>query len=277
VPVGNIEVTGAPIGYDDTGTGRAVVLVHAGIADRRMWRWQLGGLARAGYRAIAMDLHGYGESGVPTGPFAHHDDVVALLDQLGIRRAALVGCSFGGRVVIDTALAHPDRVTGLALFGSVVSGHVWSAGFHELWRQHLGTVDPGDLTATAEAEVRLWVVGPDREPADLDPGLLAHCVAMDRRALAGEALLDAADVRDLDPPAAGRLAGLRVPALVTAGAYDLPDIRLLADRLAAQVPAGIRLPDIADAAHLLPLERPQPVNHALLDLLADLRWDTTPE
>lgn len=273
MPVATTQVCGAPIGYDDSGAGPAVILLHAGIADRRMWQWQLGALSRAGHRAIAYDLHGYGESGVPGGPFAHHDAVAGLLDRLDIGRAVLVGCSFGGAVAVDTALAHPDRVAALALFGSALSGHEWSAAFGEEWQRHLGDVDPTDLSATAEAEVRLWVVGPQRQPADLDPGLLARCVEMDRRALAGEALLHEADVRPLDPPAAGRLAQVRVPTLVAAGAEDLPDVRQLADRIAAEVPAARRLPDVPDAAHLLPLERPEWVNRALLALLTELPAD----
>ena len=62
---------------------------------------------------------------------------------------------------------------------------------------------------------------------------------------------------------------MTVPALVTAGAADIPEIRRLADRLAATMPRARRLPDIPDAAHLLPLERPEPVAAALAALLSE--------
>ncbi|WP_254910143.1 alpha/beta fold hydrolase [Micromonospora sp. NBS 11-29] len=55
--------------------------------------------------------------------------------------------------------------------------------------------------------------------------------------------------------------------LTTAGAHDLADIRRLADRIAAEAPQGVRLPDVPDAAHLLPLEHPTPVTTALLTFL----------
>ena len=75
---------------------------------------------------IVPDLRGYGDSELPPTPFAHHDDVAGLLDALDLPRAALVGCSFGGAVAIDTALAHPGRVSALALFDTAVSGNEWS-------------------------------------------------------------------------------------------------------------------------------------------------------
>ncbi|WP_181445245.1 alpha/beta fold hydrolase, partial [Micromonospora endophytica] len=244
-----IEVNGAVLAYDEVGTGSPVVLLHAGIADRRMWRKQIDVLADR-HRVIALDLRGYGESELPPTPFSHHDDVVGLLDALDLPQAALVGCSFGGAVAIDTALAHPDRVSALALFGTAVSGHEWSDQTNELWEDLVGDVDPEDFAATAAGEVRFWVVGPERTPEQVDPELLAFATAMDERALAAELALSAVDVVELNPPAAGRLGELRVPVLVTAGAADVPDIRQLADRIAAEAPQATRLPDVPDAARL---------------------------
>lgn len=264
--VTKIEVNGAVLAYDEAGEGSPVVLLHAGIADRRMWRGQLPALA-ARHRVIAVDLRGYGDSELPPAPFAHHDDVVGLLDALGIDRAALVGCSFGGRVAVDTALAYPDRISALALFGAPVSGNEWTEETEQLWDDLVGEVDPEDFDAAAAAEVRFWVVGPGRRPEDVDPEFVRFAEEMDRRALAAEQALSAVEVGELDPPAIGRLGELRMPVLVGAGAADLPDILRLADRIAAEAPNGVRLPDVPDAAHLLPLERPEPVNAALLDFL----------
>jgi pimeloyl-ACP methyl ester carboxylesterase len=261
-----IEVNGARFGYDDEGAGSAVVLLHAGIADRRMWRGQLAALAGR-HRVIAPDLRGYGDSELPPAPFAHHDDVIGLLDALGVERAALVGCSFGGKVAVDTALAYPDRISALALLGAPVSGNEWSEETEQLWEELVGEVDPEDFTATATGEVRFWVVGPTRRPEDVDPGLIDFAEEMDRRALAAEQALSAVEVGELDPPAIDRLGELRMPVLTCAGADDLADIRRLADRIAAEAPYGTRLPDVPDAGHLLPLERPEPVNAALLDFL----------
>jgi 3-oxoadipate enol-lactonase len=261
-----IKVNGANLAYDDLGDGVAVVLLHAGIADRRMWRGQVEALAGR-RRVLNLDLRGYGSSELPATAFAHHDDVAGLLDGLGIERAALVGCSSGGAIAIDTALAHPDRVSALALFGTAVSGHEWSDEANDLWEAVAGDVDGQDIDATAEAEVRFWVVGPGRRPEDVDQQLVSFALQMDRRALAAEAALRDVAVRELDPPAIGRLGEIGAPVLVGAGAADVPDISRLADLIAAAVPTGRRLPDVPDAGHLLPLERPGPVNEALLAFL----------
>ncbi|TCB99091.1 alpha/beta hydrolase [Micromonospora zingiberis] len=261
-----IEVNGALLAYDEAGSGSPVVLLHAGIADRRMWREQVDILATK-HRVIAVDLRGYGESELPPTAFAHHDDVVGLLDALGLDRAALVGCSFGGAVAIDTALAHPGRVSALALFGTAVSGHDWSDQTNDLWENLVGDVDPEDFAATAAAEVRFWVIGPERTPEEVDSDLVAFATAMDERALAAELALSAVDVTELDPPAIGRLNELNLPILVAAGAADVPDIRHLADRIATEAPQALRLPDTPNAAHLLPLERPTLINTPLLTFL----------
>ncbi|SCL14398.1 alpha/beta fold hydrolase [Micromonospora inyonensis] len=263
-----IEVNGTRLGYDDTGKGSPVLLLHAGIADRRMWREQVPALATR-HRVIAPDLRGYGESELPPTPFAHHTDVVGLLDALGVERAALVGCSFGGAVAIDTALTHPDRVSALALLGTAVTGHEWSDDTNDLWDSLVGEIEPDDDAAGAAAEVRFWVVGPHRRPEDVDPALLRFAHEMDERALATEHALSAVDVAVPEPPAIGRLHELRMPVLATAGAADLPDIGRLADLVAATAPDATRLADVPDAAHLLPLERPAAVNAALLDFLAE--------
>jgi 3-oxoadipate enol-lactonase len=262
-----ITVDGAELAYDDQGGGQPVLMLHAGIADRRMWEPVAAELVAGGRRVIRYDLRGYGESSLPDRPFAHHDDTAAVLDTLRIERAVVVGCSFGGAVAIDTALTHPGRVGGLVLVGSAVSGHTWTPEFRATWASLIGEVDDDDLEASAAAEVRFWVVGPERTPDQVDPALLALAHEMDLIALAAETKLDHIEVRELDPPALGRLRDVPVPAWVFAGADDVADIRQLADRLAAEIPRARRLPDVPDAAHLVPLERPEPVAAAVRDFL----------
>ncbi len=263
------DVDGVPLAYDDLGAGPVVVLLHAGIADRSMWVEQNAALSRT-HRVLAVDLPGYGESGVPERSYANHDLVVGLLDALDIGDATWVGCSFGGSVALDVALAHPTRVNALVLMAAVVSGHAWSPEFREQQAVVMDGVDEDDLTALARAEVRFWVVGPGRDPADVDPALIARATAMDQRALASELALDDVDRRELDPPAITRLGELAMPVLVLAGAEDAADIRRLADLVAATAPRAARAPDLPDAAHLLPVEQPEEISRRLLAFLSDL-------
>jgi 3-oxoadipate enol-lactonase len=101
---GIAAVNGARLYYEVAGDGPAVVLLHAGIADSRMWDEQFDELARR-YRMIRYDARGFGRSDLPAGPFAPHDDLRGLLQILGVERAALVGLSMGGATAIDFTIA----------------------------------------------------------------------------------------------------------------------------------------------------------------------------
>ena len=125
---------GARLAYEVTGDGPAVVLVHGFGLDLRMWDPQVEPLA-ARFRVVRYDCRGFGASGPfdPAVPYTHADDLLALLDHLAIQDAALVGLSFGGRVVLHTVLAAPARVRGLALLGAVLDGVPWDpASAHAL-------------------------------------------------------------------------------------------------------------------------------------------------
>src|SRR3954447_26946346 len=91
--------TSSGIAYDDEGSGPPVALIHAGVADRRMWSALAADLARR-HRVIRHDLRGVGESLPPTGAWSHHTDVLDLLDELLITRTHLVGASLGAGIAV---------------------------------------------------------------------------------------------------------------------------------------------------------------------------------
>src|SRR2546425_5372521 len=94
---GFVEVSGAPLYYEVAGTGPALVLLHEGIADSRMYDDQFSALAQH-YQVVRYDLHGFGRSGTPDQPYTHHEALHALLRHLSIERAALLGMSLGGSI-----------------------------------------------------------------------------------------------------------------------------------------------------------------------------------
>jgi pimeloyl-ACP methyl ester carboxylesterase len=280
-----IEAGGARLGYDEAGQGSAVVLVHAGLADRRMWDHQFEALSKR-HRVIRYDWRGYGESGDAAGEIARYEDLLALMDALGIAEAALVGCSYGGAHALDVALAAPRRVTALGLICSAMSGHEWSAQTLALMRDRVSgavpadrlrqygnrtadRVDPADIAAMAEANVRLMVVGPDRDQAELDPAVWERALEMCRGVFAREWNGPLFTERDLQPPAQGRLSEVRVPTLVINGLADVPGIQEISGLLADGI-AGARRLDLASTGHLPPVERPVAVTDALAEFLAAL-------
>jgi 3-oxoadipate enol-lactonase len=236
------------------GTGTPVVLVHAGIADARMWGPLMPELT-AHHRVIRYDLRGYGRSALPRGDFSHVEDLAAVVTALADQPVHLVGASLGGRVALDLALARPALVGSLVLLGAVVSGHDPDGEPPALWQKVVAANRAGDLDAVADAEARMWLADPDG--SRLRAGVLDLVRAMNRIALENEHSGLGTD-RPSDPPAVDRLGEISVPVLVVVGSLDLPDIRMAADLLVERIPGAVRA-DIADAAHLPALERPEEV------------------
>jgi pimeloyl-ACP methyl ester carboxylesterase len=113
-----LEVNGVRLHVEDEGEGPAVVLLHGWPDSHLVWRNQVPALTAAGYRVIAPDLRGFGESGKPEGVDAyaipHHlADVQALADALGLEKFALVGHDWGAAIAWAFASLIPDRVEKL--------------------------------------------------------------------------------------------------------------------------------------------------------------------
>lgn len=169
---GIVPVDEGELFYETAGSGPAVVLLHGGMLDQHMWDEQFTWLVNSGLRAIRYDARGHGLSSTVTGDFAHHDDLCALLDALDVPSAVLVGLSHGARVALDTALAHPDRVTALALASPGISGRAFTDPFvlAHIKEQVASIGAPDGAERYVEHFLRIWVDGPHREPSAVHPG-----------------------------------------------------------------------------------------------------------
>ena len=123
-----VELNGAGLYVEATGTGPAVVLVHGFALDGRMWDAQIAAFA-ADYTVIRYDLRGFGRSPVPHARYTHVADLRRILAELGIPRAAIVGLSLGGQVAVDFALAYPAATAALITVDAALSGFHWSPDF----------------------------------------------------------------------------------------------------------------------------------------------------
>lgn len=233
-----------------------VVLLHAGVADRRMWQPQWEALT-ARRDVVRVDLRGFGETTArPDGPLAPWRDVLATLDGLGIPRAHLVGASYGAGVAVEVALADPGRAASLLLAapGGALIPEATDT-LRAFGRAENAALDAGDLDAAVEANLATWVDGPG-QPADrVDSAVRALVAEMQRRAF--ELTLDWDDVEEdeLEPAALDRLGELDAPTLVLSGALDVDAIDLAATTVLAGV-TGARQVVWPDVAHLPSLERP---------------------
>jgi 3-oxoadipate enol-lactonase len=248
------------------GDGPAVLLVHAGIADGRMWEPLAERLAAAGHRVVTCDLRGFGRTPLQPGVVSNAGDLVALLDALGIAAAAVVGASFGGHVALELALSAPERVRALALLAASLDAFDESAELQAFDAEETAALERDDLDAAVAANVRMWVT---RGGRDADPAVVALVAAMQRDAFVAQAGVDA-ELEAFDPPVAERLGEIAAPAFVAVGADDVADFHRIAERLAAELPAARPVVTIAGAAHLPALERPDAVAELLVAFLADV-------
>lgn len=247
---------GAELFYVDQGEGPAVLFLHGHTLDHTTWDEQVAALGSA-IRTICLDIRGHGRSQMPSGGDAA-DDLLALLDHLGLGRAALVGASMGGGIALQVALRAPDRVTALGLLGPAVDDWPWQ------WpgpRPHVRVARSEGL----QAGIASWLADPLFATAMRQPRLAAQL----RRVLGGYSgdpwLRPAPRPAQPPVPTLAHLAEIKAPTLVLVGEYDLPDFHGIAEQLTTI--AGAQKQVIAHAGHLCALEAPDAVAAMLVPFL----------
>jgi pimeloyl-ACP methyl ester carboxylesterase len=253
-----LEANGARIAYDVEGAGEAVLLIHAGVANRGMWDDQVAAL-RDAYRVICHDTRGFGETDTEAVSFSNRADIAALLDALGETSAHLVGLSRGGQIGLDFALEFPDRVRSLTVVAGGIGGYESPAELPpETWEPVERMWKDRDWEGLADWETRFWADGPGQSP-DRVPHVrrrVHEWVLANYRAEKEEG-----EPQPLDPPAVGRLGDLRAPLLVMLGTLDEPSTVDAMRYLARTVP-GARLEEF-ESAHMVNLEHPERFNRVL--------------
>jgi pimeloyl-ACP methyl ester carboxylesterase len=264
VQQGFADVNGTRLHYETDGSGPPLVLIHGHGLDARMWDDQFARFA-AGYRVVRYDLRGFGKSApVGDGQYRHADDLAALLDDLKIPRAAILGLSLGGSVAIDFALTYPAMTRALITVDAALGGHPWSEEWSARWKAIMHTARAVSVQAANER----WLDHPLFAPASEQPAVAARLRQMIGD-YSGWHWSNRDPQRGLDPPAAERLREVTAPTLVVLGERDLPDFHAIADRIARDVPDArkIILPGVG---HMANMEAPERFNGAVLDFLASL-------
>ena len=256
---GFAEVNGARLYYEAMGKGPAVVFVHGGLVDSRMWDAQMKPLSKH-FRVVRYDIRGYGRSPAPTGEYWPHEDLRALLDYLKIEKATLVGLSLGGIVSADFALEYPARVERLVLVGSGLRGDKQPRNEQTTRAYQIGAKEGTEKYFEAFMQTDMLAGLRDRPKAR---------EAMHRMMLDN---FKAADYiykgwpQSPEPPTAERLAQIKQPTLVVIGSLDGRNIQNIADTLSTKIP-NARKVVIPGASHHPPVETPKEFNRILLDYL----------
>jgi pimeloyl-ACP methyl ester carboxylesterase len=265
--IGYADINGARIYYEVAGAGQPLVLVHAGIADSRMWNEQFDYFAER-FKVVRYDLRGYGKTAMVAGDYAHRGDLYELLKFLGIEKAILLGCSIGGATSIDFALEHPEMVAALVLVGSGLSGHEYSEAPPKQEPEAETAFKRGDYERVSELEVEVWVDGPQRTPDQVDPAIRALVHEMNLITVKNSAL-NLGNEQPLDPPAAGRLSEIHAPTLVIVGDIDEAGMVNVAEVLAKSI-TGAQKVVIHGTAHVPNMEQPAEFNRIVVEFLDNL-------
>jgi 3-oxoadipate enol-lactonase len=256
---------GAQLYYEVAGTGHPLLLIHAGVADSRMWDDQFELFAQH-YRVIRYDLRGFGQSEVPAGQFSNSEDIVNLLRFLEVQKTSIIGISFGSKIALDFALSYPDMVDALVLGAPSVGGYPSSEDVQRFNEEEEAAFTRGDLAAATEINLRMWVDGPKRTPEQVNPDVRERVRIMQHHAFTVPYPEDAEEV-SLTPPAITRLAEIHVPTLVIVGDYDIPSKIAVTDYLATAIP-GAQKVIIPGIAHMVSMEQPETFNRVVLAFLA---------
>ena len=261
---GTVDVDGGRIHYEVAGSGPVVVLVHGGFGDRRMWEAQFRELAKR-YRVVRYDHRGFGKSSAPTAAYSPVDDLVALLDRVGARKAHLVGNSLGGSLVLDAALKRPDRVASATMIASSPSGFPVPKEDYE----SVAAVFEAVKTKGSAAAADLWFA---------HPMVAVTSKQANTRDLLRTMISDNASVFEMEhwpdepmtPLANERLKEVKVPMLVVYGDRDVATVQNGSKAAAAGIP-GAKLAVIRGGDHLPQMTHPVELNRVLLEFLDTAR------
>lgn len=260
----------AEIAVESFGRGPPVVLLHAGVADRRMWRGQCVALAEAGFAAHAYDRRGFGDTLHADESWSQVGDLLAVLDHVSKEQPAiLVGCSQGGRIAIDACLAFPTRVHGLMVVAPAVSGAPQPEAFPAPIQAWIDRVEAAEAASDVDAinalEAHAWLDGPLAPEGRVGGAVRELFCEMNEIALRAEVRGN----ESAPPPAWDRLSALTAPTLVAWGDRDFPHVALVCEHLARSV-AGARRHVFTGTAHLPNLEQPAAFDRLLVDFCRSL-------
>lgn len=255
VETGFAEAGTARLYYEVAGEGRPFVMLHAYVADNRQWTHEFDRFGKD-YRVIRYDARGFGKSEPVDGEYTAMGDLIAVLDHLKMHEPLIImGCSMGGSLALDFALADPSRVAALIMVSAGASGLELDVPPHPLEAEVEKAFEAGDLDRAADLDVRMWFDGQGRTPEQVDAGKRALAYEMDRLALTHEAKRLGTMVAGEQPPAADRLSEAEAPVLIVVGAHDEPFTLAAADYMAERLPR-VQKATIEDGAHLCNMDQP---------------------
>jgi len=266
VKKGFAEVNDTRLYYEIVGKGHPLVLIHGFSLNTKMWDDQFEAFAKR-FKVIRYDVRGFGKSALPTigKEYSHTMDLKALLNQLGIDYAYIIGLSMGGGIALNFTLEYPEVTEALILADSILGGFQdWSKTRLEL--DELISKEAKEKGIEAGKEV--WKNCLLFKPAFEKPNVALRLKQMISD-YSGWHLVNSDPSRSLDPPAIERLQEIKVPTLIIVGERDLPDLHKIADILNRKIQNSQKI-TLKGVGHMSNMETPNEFNKAVLNFLANV-------
>jgi 3-oxoadipate enol-lactonase len=260
------DVDGGRLYYETSGNGPAIVLIHAGFLDLRMWDPQIPIFSKTN-RVIRYDVRGFGKSDIARNTYSDYKDLRALLYHLRVKTASLVGVSNGGRIAADFAVEYPSMLDHLVLVSPGMSGYK-SSGPEEdkMWEEFDKQMKPQEV---ADREGRAV------DAVEMDVNAWASAQTQVNRERIRQIALDNFHVHvenpwklqvPPEPRTFQRLSQIRIPTLVIIGDRDVPPQILLTDNIHSHIPGSKRVL-IPGADHIVNMSKPDEFNRTVLEFL----------
>ena len=265
---GFISIADSKLYYETTGTGEAIVLLHGGYMDRRMWDDQVKEFSEK-YRVITCDLRGHGSTTDGDSSYYMYEAIRILLDTLKEKKVIMAGLSLGAMIATDFAIEYPGYVKtlllitpGLNKLDTVFTEDSSIAKYSELMR--VAAVEQKDTALAAEYFIRNWFDGPHRSPEQTDTTARRKALMMATATMRTHKFLHW--TRLAEPPAIQRLNQITAPTLILVAEKDNYRISKNAEALKNGI-AGSGIVTISNAAHLVNLEKPEEFNEIFLGFI----------
>jgi len=267
-----INSNGIDIHYELSGQGNCLVLIHGFSDNLTMWYNQIPVLSKK-YQVLSYDVRGHGQTETPEGRYSMElfaEDLYALLNNLHINNACVLGYSMGGRIGLTFAMAHPDITTGLVFANSGIMGPDIQISPEDLKQmeeqraQMMGILESGDIETISEV-MAAFSLSPGFKEKEPKIFQAYKSVKMKNDPRHYPPIMQAMMASMETPP---DLSKLTCPALIIAGEHDGFMSLEVAKSMEAAIPNATV--SIFPTGHASAIETPTAFNQAVLDFMETL-------
>jgi len=270
-----LPVRGGTLYYETAGEGPALVLIHAGFLDNRMWDDQFELFAKA-ERVIRYDVRGFGRSSQPSEVYSDAEDLFNLLMHLKIESAIILGVSNGGRIALDFVSVHPTIVSGLILVSPGARGYKSSGPEEDREWEELDkreglqnfAISENRIDDAVEMDVEIWACA---QGAASKSRILEIATANSHIHKNPPHKLQ----KSPEPPPFTKLNQIRIPTILVVGDQDVKGMQTMTKRLHELIP-GSKLSVIRGADHIANMSRPEEFNAIVSSFLEQMTQQPLP-